>query len=364
MPISVPGLWKRVPGFLLDPTGPFVIRWRYLPQLLPWLARFIAAGRSWERIEKCAAARFQLCRDTVEDHLALAEEAGVTSLVRRSGLHFVYRDRSEYLQNSREWTMRIRFGLRVSEINQAELRQFEPTLSGDYTFGASIDDGAFLLDPGEYCAALERLFISRGGERVCGYARRLNTEQDRLKSVQVDQTTLDCDRAVIAAGAWSATLARQVGDKIPLVSERGYHVVVEMGDDMPRNTLMPSDGKMAVTPTSGGLRLAGQVELASVDAAPDWRRTDILLSFARKMFTSSAAQKAKVVDRWMGHRPSTPDGLPSIGTATGCPDVVHAFGHGHSGLCQAPATAKLVRALIDGTHPPFDSAPYMPQRFQ
>ncbi|MFX8743305.1 FAD-dependent oxidoreductase, partial [Acinetobacter baumannii] len=84
---------------------------------------------------------------------------------------------------------------------------------------------------------------------------------------------------------------------------------------------------MGVVSTPHGLRLAGQVELAAPDAAPDWQRAGILLNYARRMFPAHAARfDATAGDRWMGNRPSTPDGLPCIGPASGCADIVHAFG--------------------------------------
>ena len=364
MPISVPGLWRRVPGFLLNPAGPFMIRWRDLPKIAPWLVRFVLAGRTWNQIEACAISRFPLCQDSVTDHAALADEAGCSALVRRDGLMFVYHSRDEFLSERREWRMRAAFGVRFSEVNEAELRQLQPELGPSYRFGARLDDGAHLADPGAYCAALADLAVQRGARLVAAQATGLKIVAGRLQAVETSQGAIACDRAVIAAGIGSAALARQAGDRVPLVSERGYHVVIsDPGVFLPLG-LMPHDGKMGVVSTPAGLRLAGQVELAAVDAPPDWRRADILLGYVHAMFPAVAAKlDAGKIDRWMGHRPSTPDGLPCIGPASGCADVFHAFGHGHVGLVQAPATARLLAALVDGRPPPFDPAPYTARRF-
>lgn len=171
---------------------------------------------------------------------------------------------------------------------------------------------------------------------------------------------------------FSSVLANLTGDErnVLLILARmsrtaATGVVIPHPAPMPQHALMPHDGKMAVTPTLDGLRIAGQVELASLSAKPDWRRADILLGFAKRMFPSFADHITTVsIAKWMGHRPSTPDGLPSIGKASGCADIVHAFGHGHSGLCQAPATARLVATLLDDGPPPFNPCPYAPQRFR
>jgi D-amino-acid dehydrogenase len=111
---------------------------------------------------------------------------------------------------------------------------------------------------------------------------------------------------------------------------------------------MPSDGKMANTPTAQGLRAAGQVELAGVDAPPDWRRADILLGHLRRTYPGLGEVAPDQVTRWMGHRPSTPDGLPVIGRSARSADVIHAFGHGHVGFAAAPATAEIVADILAG----------------
>lgn len=363
-PISLPGLWRKVPGFLLDRTGPFTVRWRDLPRHAGWLWRFVAAGRDWDRIATCARERYPLCKDTVTYHKAYAAEAGVGHLIRQQGLVYVYPDRAGFVAESRIWSMRRELGVRFSEIEEAELRRLQPELSQHYRFGARLDDAGQIADPGAYCAALARLLEARGAQRVVARATGFTINGGRLNAISTDQGSIPCDRAVLAAGIGSASLARIAGDQVPLISERGYHVVVPAPGLELGAGLMPSDGQMGVVSTPQGLRLAGQVELADPDAAPDWRRTDILLGYARKMFPEQARRfDAAEVDRWMGNRPSTPDGLPCIGFASGSTDIVHAFGHAHTGLTQGPATGKLVAALIDGHEPPFDPAPYSARRF-
>jgi D-amino-acid dehydrogenase len=127
---------------------------------------------------------------------------------------------------------------------------------------------------------------------------------------------------------------------------------------------MPADGKMAVSSTLTGLRLAGQVELAKPTTPPDWRRARIQLAHARRMFPQLAdLMDTGPHDLWMGHRPSTPDSLPVIGRSNNCSEIIHAFGHGHTGMVMAPGTASLVSDLVAGSTPKLDLKPYSPQRF-
>jgi D-amino-acid dehydrogenase len=193
-------------------------------------------------------------------------------------------------------------------------------------------------------------------------ATGLRIEARRLRAVRTDAGEIECDKAVIAAGARSKMLAAAAGDRVPLETERGYHVVIENPGIVPRYPLMPSDGKMACVMTPQGLRLAGQVELAGLTTAPNWGRADVLHNFARQVFPGLPADLQ--VKTWMGHRPSTPDGLPCIGPASGCPDVMHAFGHGHVGLTAGATTGRLVADLISGKPPTIDVVPYSATRFR
>ena len=369
LPMSTPGLWKQVPGFLLDPNGPFIIRWRHLPALAPWLIRFVLAGRTFAQIETIAAQRHELSKSTAADHVALAAEAGRPDLVRSNGLMFVYRDQAAIDAEQTTWRLRQQLGIRFRKIEEAELRERQPELGKVYRLGMHMEDGGQITDPGAYCDALFQLSLRRGAAHKTARAIGFSFNGGRLAAVITDAGAVPCDRAVIAAGVHSRNLARQAGDDVPMISERGYHVVIpDPGFDIPIG-LMPSDGKMGVIWTPQGIRLAGQVELASVAAPPNWQRARILLNYAREMFPSLGAKIDAVANEpgsdnyWLGHRPSTPDGLPCIGAASRSPDIMHAFGHGHVGMIQGPATGKLVANLIAGRAPGYDATAFSARRF-
>jgi len=364
VPPSMPGLWRKVPGFLADPLGPLAIRWPYLPRLAPWLARFVRAGSTVARVEATARALRPLVADAPERHRALAAEAGVPDLIERRGLLYVFPARADFEREALAWRLRRDNGVRWLELDADELRQQEPELDRRYTFGVLVQAGGNCTDPGAYVAALVQHAVGQGATLLRAGATGFLITAGRLDAVMAGDGEVACDAAIICAGARSRALARAAGDRVPLESERGYHAVIAQPGIGLRHPIMPSDGKMAVTMTRGGLRIAGQVELAGLDAAPDWRRADILRDYALRTFPNLprdlSADRVKV---WMGHRPSTPDALPVIGPASGCADVVHAFGHGHVGLAAGPVTGRLVADLIAGRVPVISPVPYSPRRF-
>jgi D-amino-acid dehydrogenase len=365
VPMSLPGLWQKVPGFLADPLGPLAIRWGYLPRLIPWLLRFLAAGATVSKVEATARALRPLVADAPDRHRRLAALAGVEALIERHGLLYIFPDRAAFEAEALAWRLRAENGVRWIELNEDELRQREPELDRRYRFGVLVEEGANCADPGAYVAALAAYAGTLGGQLLQTRASGFRIVGGRLAAVQTDTGDIQADRAVISAGAHSRVLALQAGDTIPLETERGYHAVISAPEVAPRTPIMPSDGKMAVTPTRGGLRIAGQVELAGLAAAPNWQRAEILRNFALRSFPGLPRDlPAERVKFWMGHRPSIADGLPAIGAASGCADVMHAFGHGHIGLASGPISGRLVADLIGAKPPVIDPAPYSPARFR
>ncbi len=364
IPMSAPGLWRKVPSYLADPLGPLAIRWPYLPRLLPWLRRFMAAGATPARVRRIAHALRPLVEDCPARHRALAEEAGVGDLIERRGLLYVFPTRADFESEALSWQIRHETGVRWIELDENDLRQREPHLDRRYTFGLMVEDGGHCTDPGAYVAALVAHAQAQGAALKRTRGRRLDIRDGRLRAVATDHGEIICDRAVIAAGAWSRELAAQAGDRVALETERGYHAVIADPEVFNRTPMMPSDGKMATTMTRSGLRIAGQVELAGLEAAPNWKRAEILRDYALRAFPGLPrdlpAERVKV---WMGHRPSTPDGLPCMGIASGCADVAHAFGHGHIGLASGPKSGRLVADLVSGKSPVVDPSPYSAARF-
>ncbi len=341
IPPSMPGLWRKLPGFLRDPLGPVSIRPARLPAAAPWLLRYLRSGWTEPQVRRTAAALHGLLHDAPGRHAALAARAGRPDLIRRDGLLYAFPDRAAFVAEALAWRIRADAGVQWEELDEAALRETEPELAARYGLGVLVGQGGHCRDPGGYVAALTALAESRGATRVAARATGFDIEGGRLRAVRTEAGAVPATRAVLAAGIHSAPLARALGHRIPLESERGYHAVFPAPGVAPRRPVMPSDGKMGVTLTDGGLRVAGQVEIAGLEAAPDWRRAQILAERLRGIFPGLEGEGGQV---WMGHRPSTPDGLPVIGPARATADVWLCFGHGHVGLAAAPASAALVAA--------------------
>jgi D-amino-acid dehydrogenase len=316
-------------------------------------------------VAKTAHALRPLVQDAPRLHQALAEQAGVGHLIERRGLMYIYPSRTDFEAERKAWEIRHQVGVRWIELDADELRQREPDLDRRYGFGIFVDEGGHCTDPGAYVAALIALAQAEGAKLHRDYATGFRIEAGRLRAVTTGQGEITCDAAVIAAGVHSKPLARAAGDDVPLESERGYHAEISAPEVAPRYGLMPSDGKMSIMRTARGLRCAGQVEIAGIAAAPNWQRAEILKNHLLSCFPGLpkdiAADRIKF---WLGHRPSMPDGMPCLGPSRASPDVIHAFGHGHTGLVAAARTGEVVAALLAGRPSPIPIAAFESRRFK
>jgi D-amino-acid dehydrogenase len=364
IPPALPGTWKKVPQFLADPIGPLAVRWSYLPKALPWLVSYLWSGWTAAKVEATALALRTLLKDAPLLHNRLAIEAGVPDLIERQGVMHIYPARSAFVADSFAWSIRRKAGVEWLELSVEELHQRAPELHRRYTFAVLVEEAGRCRDPGAYVAALAAHARELGAETVAARATGLKIENGRLRSVRTETGEILCDRAVIAAGARSKPLCASIGDVLPLETERGYHVMIEGTEAGPRVSFMAADAKLVVNSMKSGLRCAGQVEIAGLEAAPDWRRADILRDHLYNMLPNLRDRvKPDQVKVWMGHRPSMPDGRPCIGYSRASRDVVYAFGHGHVGLAGAARTGRVVAQLIAGAEPEIPLKPFDPRRY-
>jgi len=362
-PVSMPGVIRNVPRWLFDPLGPLSLRWSYLPAIATWLLRFMRAGTP-EKVRAQARALRPLVGPTLEALRPLVSAAGAEDLVHRLGHLYVYRSAESLGKDRLAWALRRENGVEIDEFDADELRQLEPALSRDYVRGLLVRENGHTSNPLGLVQRLLEHFLRLGGELVRARAHGFRLDGARLAAIQTDRGDLAADAAILCAGAYSKPLAAALGDKVPLETERGYHLMIADPEAMPRIPTADADGKFVATPMDTGLRFAGTVELAGLAAPPDWRRARVLLEQGRRMLPGLASSYPEErISVWMGHRPSLPDSLPVLGPSNASPDVIYAFGHGHVGMTAAPMTGKVVAELVAGRPPSVDIAPFAPGRF-
>ena len=363
VPLALPGAWAKETGWLTDPQGPLTIRPAYLPRVLPWLWQLHRSSRL-ERVVASADAMHTLLAPTWDAWLPLAQWAGASALIRRDGWAAAYRSKVAFDGDALGWRLRTERGIRIDTLTGGSVREFDPNLSPAITHLLHLPDQGHCLDPLGLCQALARAVLAHGaGAPVPGRALGFEARDGRVAQVHTERGAIDVDAVVLAAGAFSGPLANQLGVRVPLDTERGYHVTLKSPSVMPRVPLLEAEGKWFATPMTAGLRLAGTVEFAGLDAAPNWLRANALVDQLPKLLPQLSHRAIGDADRWMGRRPSLPDSRPLIGRSPRFVNAVLAFGHAHVGLTSAAMTGRLVAQLLTGERPSIDLSPFAPDRF-
>lgn len=359
MPASRPSIWRQIPGWMLDPEGPVRVRPGYMPKLLPWFARFVAASRPG-KLRRLEAEGAALCRRVYDDLLPLLRETGLEDELTEQGCLSLYNDEAEFRADREHIEILERFGFPYRRLTGAQARELEPELSDTIGIAVLFPQNRSLRDPFRLVNRLAQRFRERGGEirraAVAGFDRF-----DRITAVRLaGGDRIAADEVLISAGAYSGLLSKMLGEPMPLETERGYHTqIMAPGISMRHSIIWPARAFM-VTPTAGGIRVGGTVEMAGLDAPPDYRRSKITV---RRAQTALPRLRCEDFSEWMGHRPAFPDTVPVMSASAKVSGVFYATGHGHLGVTYAATTARLMGDLMTGVTPPVDMRPYRVDRF-
>ena len=358
-PKSVPGLLRKVPGMLLDRRHPLKTSAGFVLRNLPWCMRFARAGTSGEVARITDALHVLLSRgDAAIDRMVAS--VGATDVIRTDGVLYVYQDPALGEAARESMAESDRRGAPTRYVSGDQVRDIDPAIPASVTCGFHKPEERFVRSPIELTRKVAQAFAEAGGVLVRDEVVRLEARRGRSPRVHCREEGYEADKVVIATGAWSPRLAAQLGIRILVVPERGYHAVLPRAGVGLKTAVHYGDRLVSMSPMSDGLRVSSGAELADVDATPNWKRRDVVIEAAKALYPNLDAAGAT---RWMGPRPSTPDSLPVVGAHPEHPDVLFATGHGILGLTLSALTAEIVGDLAVGRRPNFDLAPYGPDRF-
>lgn len=359
VPLALPGMLRKVPGWLTDPLGPLTVRAAYLPRAAPWLLRWVREGRM-DRVLAISDAMRALHAQALECWRGLLGDTPYRELVRNAGQVQVWEGSTPTATAEVEARLRARHGIRAEPLGADDLRQLFPGLARDITRGLLVPGNGHTTNPGRAVRTLADLLLAEGGSILPERALKLIPREAAGWMVLSNIANHHADAVVVAGGAWSDALLKPLGIRVPLETERGYHAHLPAPSITLRLPIMQKSRGFGLTPMEDGLRAAGTVEIAGLDAPPDERRARLLEAQAKRLFPALEAGAPRL---WMGFRPSTPDSLPVLGPAPGRPGLFLCFGHGHFGMTGGPPSGRLVAELVTGRPPSLDPAPYAATRF-
>lgn len=359
VPIAMPGMLKRVPKWLFDPEGPLVVRWRDLPSSMPWLLRWIRAGQA-DRLGPISQALRQLHATSYKQYLDILGPSAA-GLMGMTGQLYVWGSSAPNATETLANQIRDSFGIETRMLNRDEIREMDAELAPIFTRGQYFPDNGQTVNPLRLVQTIADLVKRNGGEILKRQALKFEFNGSHVGSLRCVGDALEADIFVVAAGISSKHFAKALGDDVPLQAERGYSLMLPNPGVRPRVKVSNRDYMFGVTSMENGVRIAGTVEIADADAPMDERRPRVMLQIAKRMYPRLNVEGA---EPWVGSRPSTPDSLPLIDRSSRSPNVIYAFGHGHTGLTGAPMTAEIAASLAANIPAPIDPAPFSLSRFK
>lgn len=358
-PLAMPGVLKQAPGMLLDPTGPLYIPASYLLHVAPWMARFVAASKP-ARVAEIAHALHALIGNAVQQHKAMATKAGCGELIVETGQLQLYPDQAALRKDDAGWALKQQHGLKLERIGGSDIQALEPAVSPAYQVGYYLPDQPWVKEPQLYAGRIADYLKAQGVRFIRDRVQKLSRHVTGW-TLLGDAGEYFAPQVVLAAGAWSARLLRPLELKVPLETQRGYHLRFPQAQVDLQRIVVLADRKVFLTPMQSGLRAAGTVEFGGLERLPSHARARLLADHA-KAGLPSLDTRAPV--EWMGHRPCLPDSLPVIGQAPAHKGLWCAFGHGHLGLTGSAGTGHLLaQAMTGSAHAERVLAPFSLSRF-
>ncbi len=356
-PTAAPGIHRKLPQILSNRSREARLHYRYLAQLSPW-ARQLFKNANVEKFEQNIDALNAIVSLCLEEHQALLHECDGLALLRQNGWLKLYRNPESFESSASEQGYMDQCGIDFERFGATQIQSMEAALKPIFTGALWIKNTASVSSPGQVCNLYAQLFSDAGGAIVLDELQQL--EQDREQwQVHCVNRKIASDCIVIALGAWSKPVLEQLGYRIPMVVERGYHMHYQSSAELGR-PLYDVDAGYVMSPMQKGLRVTTGVEWGSEHSEP----TPVQLQQVRP-FVAEAIQITDELDPepWLGRRPCTPDSLPVIGAAHKHKNLWVAFGHGHMGFSMGPITGRLIAELMTGSSTAIETDCYKLARF-
>ncbi|MGV8918940.1 MAG: NAD(P)/FAD-dependent oxidoreductase [Pseudomonas sp.] len=360
IPLSKPGILKKIPGWLLDQKGQLAVRPSALPGIVPWFLRFLTCARH-SRIVDISNEMATLTHHVYEDYAPLLDACADKTLMGERPIIEVFDTAVGLAHEGPHLELRKSLGFKSEVLDRDAIADLEPALAGKFNHGLLFPDWRAVADTEGFIAALTQSFIDQGGVRVRALVKKIDEVADRASGVTLTSgERYPAEHVVIAAGTGSRQFFQQLGTNVPLAGIAGYQVLLPNPGVEVRHSVIYADGGFCFAPMTRGLQIGGTIEFAGANAEPNFKRADIILEKARKILPQLTLDN---LEYGVGYRPFLPDTKPVIDRSARLKNVFLAFGHGQLGLTLGATTGRLIADLVAGRTPAQDLSPFSAKRF-
>jgi len=352
-----PDILIDVPAMLLSTTGPLALKWNYVPKMIPWFIKFIK-NCSKKKMMHTAKYMHQILDLALPAYDELFQEIDVSGLVESKGIIYFWTNKD---LKSRELEINVRKELGVEQklLTPHEIHDLEPHIKKIYHRGVLYPSAKHARNPGKILLKLFDLFLKRGGQFKRENVLTINFSADNKPIIKTNLNSYEFDKTVIACGAFSKKLTDQTSEKIPLDTERGYHVHFKGHDHLLSRPVIFLNRGFGITPMEQGLRVVGTVEFGGLNNPLSKKRITNLVNNAKYLFP----ELPKHHDEWLGFRPTLPDFLPVLGPSKKYKNLFYSFGHHHLGWTLGAISGKIIAGMIAGENTNLNLSPYSSSRF-
>ncbi|RZO63126.1 MAG: FAD-binding oxidoreductase [Candidatus Pelagibacterales bacterium] len=356
IPLNRPDVLTDVPAMLMSSTGPLALKWNYIHKMIPWFYQFIK-NCSKKNMMHTAKYMHQILDLAIPAYDELFEEIDISQLVEKKGIMYIWNDQN---LKSRELEIKIRdeIGAEQQLLNKKEIHDLEPNIKKIYHAGVFYKKARHARNPGKIWLKLFDLFKKKGGTFKKNNVETINFSNEK-PLIKTTESEFKFDKILIACGAFSKQLTEQVNEKIPLDTERGYHINFKNCDHLISRPVVFSNRGFGMTPMEQGLRVVGTVEFGGLKNPKSNNRIKNLVNNAKFLLDGLP----KHDDEWLGFRPTLPDYLPVIGPSKNYKNVFYSFGHHHLGWTLGAISGKIISGMIAEENTNLDLKPYSSLRF-
>ena len=351
-----PDILTDVPAMLLNSSGPLALKWNYVPKMIPWFLQFLR-NCSTKRMMHTAKNMHQILDLALSAYDELFDDIDLDDLVEKKGILYIWNNQS---LKSRQLEIKVRNELGVDQqvVTPKEIHDLEPNIKPFYHGGVYYKYGRHARNPKKILLKLFNLFLKQGGKYIKMNVKDINFDEEK-PVVKTETQKYIFDKLVIACGALSKKLTDNLGEKIPLDTERGYHVHFKDCDHLLTRPVIFQNRGFGITPMEQGLRVVGTVEFGGLKNPPSKARVKNLINNAKYMLGDLPEHE----DEWLGFRPTLPDFLPVIGPSKNYKNIFYCFGHHHLGWTLGPISGKIIAGMIAKENTNLNLSPYSSARF-
>jgi len=357
VPINRPDILADVPSMLLNSTGPLALKWNYIPKMIPWFLKFIK-NCSKKNMMHTAKYMHQILDLAIPAYDELFQDIDVSELVQNKGIIYFWTNKD---LKSRELEIKIRneLGVKQQLLTPHEIHDLEPHINKIYHGGVLYSQAKHARNPKKILLKLFDFFIKKGGQFEKQNVQSITFTSDDKPILKTDLNVYNFDKAVIACGAFSKKLTDQLDEKIPLDTERGYHIHFKGYDHLLSRPVIFLNRGFGITPMEQGLRVVGTVEFGGLNNPPTKKRILNLANNAKYLLPDLKEYQ----DEWLGFRPTLPDFLPILGPSKNHKNLFYSFGHHHLGWTLGAISGKIISGMIAGENTNLDLTAYDSRRF-